>query len=312
MRTSVLQPIDPKRRQRLAGCPAVVLVGGVLLTGLWCSAAEGSASDADAILDKFVEATGGRAAYARIHNRVSTERLVHVGMGFEDSIVTYWARPNQRYTTITSEATGTVRQGTDGDVVWRLADQCGPIVEEGEARESRLIAAAFDRAVNWRKYYKKVELADEAEIDGRPCDKVVLTPNVGPPDTHYYDRQSHLLVKALKPMVSSRMPTIVFEVGLSDYKEVDGLLIPHEMRQSFEMCGSKREMIIIAEKIEHNVDLPSDRFDPPEEIRQLTAMSGSASWGEALRKSIFGSGSGKSKGRCGGGKSSGGSASSGD
>jgi len=41
------------------------------------------------------------------------------------------------------------------------------------------------------------------------------------------------------------------------------------LKQTFDMCGSKREILFVTESIEHNVDLPADRFDPPKEIRAL-------------------------------------------
>ena len=37
--------------------------------------------EAAAVLDKYVEVTGGRQAYEKITNRVTKKRLVHVGMG---------------------------------------------------------------------------------------------------------------------------------------------------------------------------------------------------------------------------------------
>ncbi|MHC4992714.1 MAG: hypothetical protein ACYTGC_17220, partial [Planctomycetota bacterium] len=71
---------------------------GFVLAALLLAASPAIAQDdlpeASTVLDAFVEATGGRAAYERIENRVAHVRLVHVGMGFEDSLVEYAARPN--------------------------------------------------------------------------------------------------------------------------------------------------------------------------------------------------------------------------
>ncbi len=61
------------------------------------------------------------------------------------------------------------------------------------------------------------------------------------------------------------MGTFPVEIFLSDYREVDGVLLSHKSRR----VGSGQEMLIIIESIKHNVDLPKDRFKLPEEIQAL-------------------------------------------
>jgi hypothetical protein len=216
-----------------------------------------------AIIDRFIEVTGGKAAYDKVYNRVRHDRIVHVGMGFEDEADIYTARPDKRYIHITSEVMGNVENGSDGNIVWYQPHGAKPRVEMGEARLAQLSDLAFDRMDNWRAYYEKVELVRKTPIDGRPCYEVLMTPNVGRQETHYYDTESGLLVNTRKTLLSSFMPTIVFNISLSDYRAVDGILLPHKVQQRFEQCGSQREMIFITERVEHNVDLPSDRFTPP-------------------------------------------------
>ncbi|MFQ5806702.1 MAG: isocitrate lyase/phosphoenolpyruvate mutase family protein, partial [Phycisphaerae bacterium] len=127
----------------------------------------------------------------------------------------------------------------------------------------------FDRVVQWRKYYKTAECLEEQVIDGKTCYQIVMTPNNGEPETRYYDKQSGLLVKAKKTRLSSNMSPLSAELSFSDYRKVDGLLIAHKVKHESNMCGSKREMLFVTERVSHNVKLPPDRFDPPEEIRAL-------------------------------------------
>ncbi len=270
----------------IALCTFMVLC----LTGYGAVRADEQVSpDAAAILDRFVEVTGGKAAYEKIHNRVTKKRLAHVGMGFEDSVVEYEAVPNKRYVIIESEALGSVRQGTDGEVVWYLTDQTGPLVEQGEPRAAGIDNAAFDRIVNWRTYYKKAQYAGEEVLDGKSCHKVVLTPYHGEAETRYYDKESNLLVKVRKSRLSSHMPTMQAELTLSDYRAVDGVLIPHKTKHVADMCGSKREMLFVTESLEHNVELPSDRFDPPAEVRAVVKQEAGRSGTKQARRTPCGS-----------------------
>lgn len=289
------------------------LAGPVLLTFVigWVTsvpaarAGEEVSAEAAAVLDKYVEVTGGKAAYAKIHNRVTKESVTHVGMGFDDSVVLYQEEPNKRYVTIESDALGPIENGTDGKVVWYLSDQTGPMIEGGTARTAELLAATFNAPVRWRELYSKAELAGEGIVEGRPCYKIVLTPEAGEPETRYYDKESNLLIKVEQTRLSSNFPPMPLEVTLGDYKPVDGLLIAHKRRQTMHQCGSEREMLFVTKSIEHNVEMPPNRFDPPKEIQAVSrkVASRSDSGGSGC---CPGGGSVSGGASCGGGRSCGG------
>lgn len=224
---------------------------------------------AESILDQHIEATGGRAAYENIRNRVSQSRLEHVGMGIEDRVVVYEAAPAKRFFIAESEVLGVTRNGTNGDVVWYLCDQTGPQVETGEPRASGQDTMAFDLLLNWRNYYKQVECKGIETINGRECYKIEMIPNHGKTQTRFFDKQNHLLVRAIFTRLSNYMQPLVMEISYDDYKAVDGVLMTHRTTQRYRMCGNLREMRIIVESVQHNVDLPANRFDPPTEIQEL-------------------------------------------
>ncbi|UCE60569.1 MAG: hypothetical protein JSU63_02230 [Phycisphaerales bacterium] len=292
---------------RYLGALAAGVVFGLVMWPDVPAAAQEPLPDAATVLDRYVQVTGGKAAYERIHNRVSKERVLHVEMDFEDSAVRYAATPNKNYTEIESEAFGAIRHGTDGDTVWYLADTIGPVIQEGAARTSGLHASAFNRAVRWRDLYKKVECVGEEVVEGKTCYKLIMTPHEGQPETRYYDKESGLLVKTATTRLFSGMPPMPMEVTFRDYKEVDGLLIAHESKQSMQQCGGTREMLFTTTSIKHNVDLPADRFNPPKEILALMKPNDTGS-GAALAAggSGCGGGSGCSGGSgCAGGCSGG-------
>jgi hypothetical protein len=235
--------------------------------------------DAATILDKYVEVTGGEAAYERIHNRVTKGHHEFVGMGLKGTQTYYQAQPNKVYSELEAEALGKVESGTDGKVAWYVSPSTGPLVETGDARTVGLSEAAFDREVYWRKYYKKAECVGEEVVEGKGCYKIVLTPEVGEPETRYYDKESNLLVRTDKMRLSSHMPSMAFEIMVDDYRRVDGLLLAHKRKQVMQGCGGPVEIVFVTDSIEHNVDLPSNRFDLPEKIQELASSAGSSAGG---------------------------------
>ena len=220
--------------------------------------------DAEKILDKYVEVTGGKDAYAKLNNRVTKATLDFTAQGFKAKVTIYAARPNKLYSVAEAEAFGKIEKGTNGEVVWEKSMMTGAQIKEGDEKASILRSAEFDAVTNWRKLHKKVECVGVEEVDGKPCYKIVMTPNDGEPETRYYDQKSGLLVKT-EMKLKMPMGLIPMEIFASDYKKVDGVLVPHKARVS--VMGQER--IMTTDSIEHNVELPADCFAVPEEIKQM-------------------------------------------
>jgi hypothetical protein len=210
---------------------------------------------------------------------------------------------------IESDAFGTIENGTDGEVVWYLADGTGPIVQEGAARAAGLRDATFDLPVRWRDLYARAEYAGEGTVEGKNCHKIKLIPNEGEPETHLYDKESGLLLKVEKTRLFAGMPPMPVVVTYDDYRWVDGLRIPHKVRQATQQCGSTREMLFLAESVEHNADLPPDRFDLPPAVKAASAKlasgasgntTGSACGGGASPTTADGGSPASAGGGCGG------------
>jgi hypothetical protein len=219
---------------------------------------------AEAILDKYVEVTGGMAAYKKLNNRVTKGSFEIVGQGLTFSLVIHSAGPDKLHTVLQSDQLGKIEKGTDGKVAWEINVMTGPQIKEGDERAVVLRSAAFDGVPQWRRLFNKAECVGVETIEGKPAYKIILTPNEGPPETRYYDKESNLLVK-VEISLTLPMGTIAMEFYPSDYKRVDGVLFPHKTRMM--VLGTERIMTI--ESIEHNVEIPKDCFKLPAEIQEL-------------------------------------------
>jgi hypothetical protein len=242
---------------------AVLLLAGLAGPGV-LRAQDEKLPKGETILDKYVEVTGGKAAYDKLHNRVIKGTFAVPAQGLELTMGIYEASPNKTYMVLESDAIGKIEKGTEGDLAWELNPMTGPRLQEGEEKAVALRGATFDAVQNWRKLYKQAECVGLETIDGKPCYKVVLTAKAGPPETRYYDKESNLIVKTEMNMPSP-MGSIPIESYASDYKRVDGILMAHKVRVL--AMGVERNMMF--ESVEHNVKLPEDRFKLPAEIQAL-------------------------------------------
>lgn len=266
--------VNPTRSYRLAFVPVALLIA-LGLAGTAIASAE-NLPKAEKILDGYTKATGGKAAYEKVDNRITHSTFELIGQGIQASLTIYNAKPNRMYTLLESDSLGKIEKGTDGDVVWELTTMTGPSIKEGQERADVLREAILDKYVHWRKVYESVETVGHDEVDGRACFAVRVSPREGHPQTLCFDGESNLLVKVDAKMETA-MGTIPVEAFPGDYREVGGILLPHETR--IMVMGQQRR--ITTQKIEHNTQLGADRFELPSEIVALLEKKRTASTSEA-------------------------------
>lgn len=219
------------------------------------------------VMAKYIEALGGEAALKKLHNRVTKGTMEVGAQELAMKVTVYEAEPNLSYVVIESEAMGKVEKGTDGKVVWSKHPVYGPQLKEGDELHRALHDATFHSDLKWRELYKTVELTGTEEVDGKPCYKIAATPQVGQAETWYIDKESHLKVRG-ESILTGPMGQIPIVSLHSDFKKVGGVVIPHKMVQEIAM----QKIVLTITSIEHNVDLPKDRFDLPEEVKSLVAI----------------------------------------
>lgn len=237
-----------------------------------CSlAAAETPTTAEAILEQFVTATGGRAAYEKVQSEVSLGSFEFPGKGIRGAVASYKSAPNKSYLTMDIPGVGKIEDGSNGEIAWSRSALQGPRIKEGDERAATLREATFNSPLLWRKLYKSVESAGTENVGGQVCHKLILTPNEGKPETHYYDSKSHFLIKVTMT-VSTPMGETPMESRLGDYRNDGGIVTPH--RQELSALG--QEFIITIDSVKWNTDIPKDRFAVPADVQALLAKPAAA------------------------------------
>jgi len=220
----------------------------------------------EAVLDKYLEVTGGKTAYEKVHTQVTNAVLEFVGKGVKANMTMYHAEPVKAYVVTEIEGIGKMEEGTDGSVVWERSALKGPRVKTGEERTVSLRGADLQHDVRWRDYFKKVECTGIEPVEGRVCYRVVLTPKEGQTETRYYDKESHLLVKT-SMIMKTEMGDVPVESLTSDYRMVEGVLTPFVVKQK--VLG--QEMVVTLKTVKTNIELPKDRFAIPDDVKVIAS-----------------------------------------
>jgi hypothetical protein len=242
-------------------------VGAVVLT-YGAQRALGASKDdlpkAEFVLDKVVQATGGKARFDKIDNSVIKGTIEIAPSGIKMDMTICQARPNLMYSLIESEAFGKIEKGVSGDVAWEVSLMAGPQVYKDQQKADALRQAIFQHLVYWRDVYAKAECTGTEKVADKDCYKVVLTPKDGEPLTMYVDRETFLPART-DVTIESPMGRIPLESYPGDFQEVDGTLVAHKV--TVKVMGQERIMTI--KSVEYNAELPPDRFKLPPEVQEI-------------------------------------------
>ncbi len=235
------------------------------LLGLPQSQAAQEQPKGETILDKYVEATGGKAAYEKVKTRISTGTVEITGAGVKGKITIIQSLPDLGLMKMELGQLGLTQQGYSSSTAWEVSPITGARLLEGDEKASAVRSSSLESDYNWRKFFTKAETAGIEDVEGKPAYKVILTPKEGNPTTSFYDKASGLLVRS-DTTVKSPMGEISVSAIVSDYKDFDGVKVPLKVKQKV----LTQEMVITIEKVEQNVDLPAGTFDLPAEVKALT------------------------------------------
>jgi hypothetical protein len=232
------------------------------------AAAVGFAADslpsAESVLDRYVQVTGGKQAYANRKTEIAHGTLEFPGLGIKGSMTRWAAEPDKYYYAVDIEGLGKMETGVNGPIAWENTALLGPRLKSGVERAEAIREASINASANWRKMYPKVENQGIETIDGEECFKVVMTPAEGQPLIGYYQKKSGLQVK-ITTVASTQMGDIPVELIASDYKDFGGILEPAKVTQK----TGPQEFTITLDSVEVNPDIPDARFDLPPDVRIL-------------------------------------------
>ncbi len=221
-------------------------------------AAKPATMTAEQILEKSIEAAGGRAAMEKITSTVSKSAIDVTFAGVTATAVAYAKAPNKRALAITVEGYGDIREGYDGAAAWGESPEAGLRDFTGDRLEQAKRLAVFNAALKWREVYPKAEVKGMEKLNDRDVWVVVLTPATGKPVTEYFDAETFLPVRQVMSVVGDQGEYEATN-DTSDYREVDGVKVPFVIRQTSPMG----DIVIKVSEVKNNVPIEDTVFAKP-------------------------------------------------
>src|SRR5437868_1699770 len=105
-----------------------------LLSGLTAFAADEALPKAETILDRFIEVTGGKAAYLKRKSEVATGILEFPAQGLKGTMMRYSADPDKSYSSLDIDGVGKIEMGSTDGIAWEKSAILGPRVKSGDEK----------------------------------------------------------------------------------------------------------------------------------------------------------------------------------
>lgn len=246
---------------------AIAAVSPLAVSPLWIGRA--FAADLPApqtILDRFIEVTGGKAAYEARKTEIVRGTVEVAAVGLKGSVESYYQEPGKYYTSMDLAGVGKFESGLIDGVAWENSVLQGPRIKTGEEKAQAVREAAMNIPYRWHDLFAKAETVGEENVDGQPCYKVTMTPAQGNPVTMFFEEKSGLMIKT-SVVAASQLGDIPSETISKEYKNFGGILEPSKITGK----AAGQELAFTIESVQANQEIPPERFALPEGVKALLA-----------------------------------------
>ena len=223
----------------------------------------GSVTDAqtvDEIVAKNLQAKGGAEKWKSINAVKMTGKVSLQGM--ELPLIVYAKRPNMSRQEITIQDKKIV-QAFDGTTPWMINPMMGSETAQeipGPQGDMMKSDADFDGALmDWKSKGHTVELVGNEKLEGKPVHHLKVTKKSGHVQHFYLDADSGIELKTTTEIDAGGTKQVI-ESEMSNYQTVEGVMLPHTIKQ---MLNGTQVVQMTIDKVEINPAMEDTLFKMP-------------------------------------------------
>jgi len=233
-----------------------------------CRASAAYSQTVDEIIDKYLAATGGRAALAKLTSRVVTGTIsLSTPAGeLSGTIEVFNKGPLKQRTLVKIDASalgiGQIVQdqrfnGTNGYTIDSVNGNREMTGDQLETARSNTFPSPL---LNYKENGTKIELAGREKVGDKDAYVLKMSPKTGPAGRLFIDADTYLIVKTVATIDAPPVGTIEQTLSLSDYRDVDGVKVPYKIRSTNQF----QDVAITVTKVEQNSPIDDQMFSKQE------------------------------------------------
>lgn len=245
-------------KRTLGGIAGVVALAGTMGFSQTVGRAQTPSLTVDQVMEKYIAASGGRAAYNKIKSTVVKATLEIAPNGLKGTFTVSAKAPNMLLVSQNITGIGDIRQGYDGKTGWSQDPLTGLRTLEGTELATLQREATFNGPLRWKELFKTAQMLGVKEMDGKKVYAIKLTPAVGNPVTQYFDVKTFLLAgeDTVQESAQGKLPVHAI---MGDYHVVDGVKEPFLLEQKL----GPADVTMKVTEVKNNVPLEDAIFAKP-------------------------------------------------
>ncbi len=218
---------------------------------------------ARSIVDKYVQAIGGRKAILSHSSSHASGTLLVPSAGITGSTDIYNAKPALNLIKMRIGGIGETLEGFDGTHAWGISPMTGPSLAEGAELEQKRFDADFYSDLHDPARYASMKTVDKTTFEGRPAYKVSFVKKIGGEDMEYFDVETGLKLGMTASRESPMGPMNVTTVQ-TDYKKFGDVMVPTTLKET----SSGVQIVVTLTSLEWD-HVPPSTFEMPEKIKAI-------------------------------------------
>lgn len=241
----------------------VLALASLVLARAGTATAQQPLPDGRTVINRFIDAIGGREAILRQGDRHVTGRFEIPAQGLAGDLEVFAQPPDKLLVKVTLAGIGVVLNGFDGTTGWGVNPMMGPMVLDSLQLRQMKQQADFYSSLYPETQIATLETVAEESYEGATCYKVKVVTTWGEEYFEYFDTTTSLQVGSVRSQASP-MGNVEVTTTSSDWRDVDGLKVPFKSVQR--TMGI--EQVITVTTVE-TADVPDSVFALPPEIQAL-------------------------------------------
>ena len=243
----------------------LLLAGAMIFAPVLQAVPSSQAPTAEAVIEKYLAAMGGRDALGKLTSRRATGTVVLNTQG-TDLNCTYEVStkaPNKVRVQIKLDLSPmgmpdpmVIDQRFDGANAMTMNSLQGNTPIAGNQLEHMKNNAFPSPLLNYKTNGMKFDVLPKEQVAGRDATVLVATPKVGPSMKLYFDPESGLLVRSVVRLYTPEQGEIEQVSEPTDYRAVDGVKVPFKIVNT----SPNQIVTITIAKVENNVALDDSIF----------------------------------------------------
>jgi outer membrane lipoprotein-sorting protein len=219
------------------------------------------AQTADEVVEKYLKAIGGADKWKKLESTIMTAKGEAQGMTFPVTMSAM--RPNSLKVELDIQGMKMIQPSFDGTTAWIINPFGGgaePTKMDEEATKELARNNFEDEFIDYKTKGHTVTLEGTEEAEGAKCFKLKIALKQGGEKIYFMDVENFIPIMVREFAMSGPNKGQASEAVYGDYKEVEGMMMPHSIEQK---AGGQTQFVMKIEKIEVNPKIDKSIFAFP-------------------------------------------------